>query len=376
MSLSGAIGGLDQGRPRLPALGFATLLAGGIFFAKLAPSLWYLQLLLVAASSVLFFLFRTRRQSVIFAELTFCFLVTASGFLLFTLQERFKQLKPSHLPTQGEDLVLVGTLVGVPWETRGYAAAPLLHFPFQVEAYREADSDQWVKAHCRIMVSVPGGRDLELSGNERLAMIALLRQPRGYANPGGFDRRNFLAGRGIAAEAFIESPEEIAKLESSVSGSARLFDPLYWANGLRARLFGFHREFYHEKGVQEVASAMLIGAREQVPYPLREDFALSGTIHVLVVSGLHVGFIAGAAYLLFSLLFGRGLATSLISVFVVLLFALISGGRPSVMRRVAVTSPTALSKSSVWRLNAVKLNVPDTRGPAMPGGLTVCLSRA
>ncbi|MBN2289826.1 MAG: ComEC/Rec2 family competence protein, partial [Candidatus Glassbacteria bacterium] len=96
--------------------------------------------------------------------------------------------------------------------------------------------------------------------------------------------------------------------------------------------FERHGRLYKDNRVRAVASALLLGAREQLPPLVRRDFTDSGTMHVLVVSGLHVGFVAGALYLALSLVLGRGWACSSAVSLAVLFFALVCGARPSVLR--------------------------------------------
>jgi len=81
-----------------------------------------------------------------------------------------------------------------------------------------------------------------------------------------------------------------------------------------------------------LATALLLGDRRGVDAALVDAFATTGTLHLLAVSGLHVGFLAGA--LAFGLrLFGTGPAARAGVVAVSLAgYAAIVGGRPSVVR--------------------------------------------
>ena len=47
-------------------------------------------------------------------------------------------------------------------------------------------------------------------------------------------------------------------------------------------------------GVYPLAAAVILGAQDRLSRDDREPFVLSGSAHVLSVSGLHVGIIAGA----------------------------------------------------------------------------------
>ena len=320
------------GANRLPALSLAALLALGIYSAYLSAYLWLVPSSLLAASLILYLFFQSSRLRKFLAQLSVFSLVVLCGFFLFRLHEQQRRHVLSGQPLEQRHVGISGHLLGPPWKTRAYMLGELLHFQFRVQAQKEIGGNGWEQADYRIIVTVADSPDLKFYGNESLAFPALLQNVSGFANPGGFDWREYLAANSVVAEAVVEAPGEIERLAGSGSLLSALFNPRRLALELRSRLYAFHEELYPPGGVREVASAMLIGARQQVPRILRDDFVSSGTIHVLVVSGLHVGYIAALVYILLSLVSGRGWTASLLSVGAVFLFALTSGARPSVLR--------------------------------------------
>ena len=95
-----------------------------------------------------------------------------------------------------------------------------------------------------------------------------------------------------------------------------------------------------ERGVLE---ALLLGDRRRLSADTREAFAASGAMHVLAVSGLHVGIIAGI--LMWALTLGkwqkglyeqrrrRYLQAAIVS-FALIFYAILTGLSPSVCRSV------------------------------------------
>ncbi len=81
-----------------------------------------------------------------------------------------------------------------------------------------------------------------------------------------------------------------------------------------------------------LASGLLVGAREQIDYDQTQQFFLTGTIHILAISGVHVGFLAYGFWLVMrtGLLSRRG-AIAAAMVFV-LLYALVTEAQPPVVR--------------------------------------------
>jgi len=111
-------------------------------------------------------------------------------------------------------------------------------------------------------------------------------------NPGEISPRARLAYRSIRAESRIYSEDHIELLRE-----ARGLSPLRLALGLKNRLAAVLRSSLPDRrgrpgSLQSVIlEAVMLGERGPVPFEIRERFREVGVIHVLVVSGLHVGFI-------------------------------------------------------------------------------------
>ena len=80
------------------------------------------------------------------------------------------------------------------------------------------------------------------------------------------------------------------------------------------------------------AGALLTGNRNQIPYYLSDIFKKVGTLHILAISGLHVGFIAGIFIIILMLIGFRHIHLYLMASISIILYALFIGGSPSVKR--------------------------------------------
>ncbi len=69
-------------------------------------------------------------------------------------------------------------------------------------------------------------------------------------------------------------------------------------NRLLAQYLDDEHSDRHSKRLSEMAAAVLLGAREQLEPDRIEPFVETGTIHLLVIAGLHLGILAGAVLLL------------------------------------------------------------------------------
>jgi competence protein ComEC len=78
--------------------------------------------------------------------------------------------------------------------------------------------------------------------------------------------------------------------------------------------------------------AMFLGDRSELPRHIKQLFAVTGTAHVLAISGLHIGIITGLIWFLSQPLVSRNLPHVLLTTTVLLIYISLSGGRVSVAR--------------------------------------------
>ncbi len=120
---------------------------------------------------------------------------------------------------------------------------------------------------------------------ERIRVMAKVRRPRNFRNPGAFDFRGYLADHGIAA------------LGSAKSTDVQLLP------GFSGNKFEWWRSRMHQAVIRKVQAlwpareaalidAMVIGEEAFIDRDTRVDFQRSGTYHVLVVSGMNVSILA------------------------------------------------------------------------------------
>ena len=88
-----------------------------------------------------------------------------------------------------------------------------------------------------------------------------------------------------------------------------------------------------------MGQALLLGMRDGLPDDLVEEFRVTGTAHVLAISGLHVGVLLGISMSSSAWLFGRRHRLYLLAPFVLVwMYALLAGASPSVIRAAAMGS--------------------------------------
>ncbi len=125
-----------------------------------------------------------------------------------------------------------------------------------------------------------------------------LRAPRGLSNPGGFDYPGWLLSEGVSATGYVRSAATSKMLNGDTGMSiAKLRFCLQRSIDKLA---------LSERGKGFVA-ALTIGDKQFIPAAMWRTLELTGTLHLMVVSGLHIGILAGCGWLL-GMVAGRLLA--------------------------------------------------------------------
>ncbi|HKK67276.1 MAG TPA: ComEC/Rec2 family competence protein, partial [Bacteroidales bacterium] len=152
-------------------------------------------------------------------------------------------------------------------------------------------------------------------------------------NPVSFDYGKYLFRQGISGTGFVK------KDNFKVLPGGGLHGVLGQIKEMRHQT----RQVYQENGIEgeelQVLSALTLGMRHELDDEVKERFVHSGAIHVLAVSGLHVGIVFIFLNLLLNtFLPARSFIRMLIVVAVLTFFALLTGAAPSVFRAVVMLS--------------------------------------
>ena len=161
---------------------------------------------------------------------------------------------------------------------------------------------------------------------DRMQLQIQLYQPGPPRNPGAFDYRDFLKRRGIDALGTVQKRNQI------ITHQRKKDD--WWAQ-IVLPIRNLIRRAIDQNlsgGPAGLLKGVLLGAKHAVPEEVKTAFAQTGVNHVLAVSGLHVGLIAGTVFFILKILgIGRGI-TATLTIFALVLYALITGLPPSVVR--------------------------------------------
>jgi competence protein ComEC len=116
---------------------------------------------------------------------------------------------------------------------------------------------------------------------------ARLRAPRGLANPQGFDYEGWLFRQRIGATGYVVSAARMA--QQPVVG--RITE-------LRRHFLQRTHALLPDDAARAVLTAVTIGARQDITRAQWDQYARTGTSHLMSISGLHIGLAAAGLFLL------------------------------------------------------------------------------
>lgn len=179
----------------------------------------------------------------------------------------------------------------------------------------------------------------ELRCGDSVTVAATLREPERYRDPGVWDGRAWLLSQGIGAVGAAKA-DQLAVTGRAVQSWWRRLPCLVHSmqQGASERLIGYADAtprhpfprwltLTHEDAA--MLSAMVTGDRTYLGRNLRSGFEKTGSFHLLVVSGLHLGLFAGFVFALSKRLRLPRIAATMTTIGLAFAYALLTGfGQP------------------------------------------------
>ncbi len=198
------------------------------------------------------------------------------------------------------------------------------------------DSTGWERAGGKVILYFEkDGRVGDIKYGDVLILNSTLQRVEPPHNPEEFDYSGYLKNRGIYDRGFVGS--DSWKLLSRNNGnSVKAF-----GTGIRSKFMDILRQNNVSGKEFAVASAILLGYDDYLDVEQKQAFAGAGAMHILCVSGLHVGIIYLVLNFMLSFL-NKKRITRVIKVvlllFLIWFYALITGFSPSVSRAATMFS--------------------------------------
>lgn len=274
------------------------------------------------------------------------FLLLIALFFTFLGSWRFRSVLPDPVPSSvldGSSFVCVIKQTPVERTTSIKCVA---------EVTAVQDSVGWVNYSVPVMLFFEQDSTLEFPAcGDKVLINKPLSLVRESGNPYSFNYKQYLYRKGIQLQVYVRNGEWVTvsqavstfSLENSATKLRNVFLSLLNKSGLQGEDLA-------------VASAILLGYDELLNDELRASYAAAGALHVLCVSGMHVGVIYLIAAFLLAPLKKRKHLKLLYAIFLLLtvwFYALLTGLSPSVTRAATMFSFVAFGdaigrKSTLW----------------------------
>jgi competence protein ComEC len=171
---------------------------------------------------------------------------------------------------------------------------------------------------------------------DRLRFLCKLYPPHGFHNPGGFSYERHLAFERIHTIGFLSEKKGLVKLGEGFKNPFTL-----QVEGWRDRIRDFLNREAHPP-TSSIFKALVLGEQGDIPEEIKEYFILTGTAHLLAISGDQFGIVALLSFSLLIWILKRSeflLLTidvkkwaSALTIPCIVLYAFIAGGGISVIR--------------------------------------------
>lgn len=178
---------------------------------------------------------------------------------------------------EGEDIAVLAEVVGLPQQQAGRTRVDL-------RLLRVHDHPSLEGRRVRISHYGDGSA---LQPGSRWALVLRLRRPRGLANPGGFDFERFALERRIAATGYIRD-----------DGDGVPLAPAHGIDLLRARLSASIARLLDDHPTARFLQALAVADTRALGPRDWDVLRATGITHLIAISGLHVGLVAGFGALL------------------------------------------------------------------------------
>lgn len=317
-----------SGAFRLPLIPIFIAYTVGIYFGyfdlPFLPQGWIFILILLAFWTLLLLIKRTRMGSWVAVSIFFL-------LGIFSIQLYLHPQHPSsHLIhfTGLERMSLEGIVDRPPERSRGRTQLLL-------RSQQVIFSNRHIPVNGLALIFLKE-EDPSLRVGDRLRLLCKLYPPQGFHNPGGFSYERHLAFERIHTIGFLSEEKGLVKLGEGFKNPF-LLQTESWRDHIRDFL---NREAHPP--TSSIFKALVLGEQGDIPEEIKEYFILTGTAHLLAISGDQFGIVALLSFSLLIWILKRSefllLSISVrkwaagLTIPCIIVYAFIAGGGISVIR--------------------------------------------
>ena len=179
---------------------------------------------------------------------------------------------------QGQDVSVQGYIASLPRQQ-----GSRINFEFIVTA-----APTGVPERLRLNWYAP---QMPVKGGQSWEMTVRLKRPHGLSNQGGFDYEAWLFANHLGATGYVRPKPLARQIEPQ-------FEITRYQTQLRQQLSDSLDNAMPHSDWLGVVKALTIGSQDAITKQQWEIFRKTGTVHLMVISGTHIGLVAGLVFLL------------------------------------------------------------------------------
>lgn len=210
--------------------------------------------------------------------------------------------------------------------------------PATVQAVRHHNTWQPVQGNIRIYVYRKNCRRSFREG-QRFLMQAALVPIENNGNPGSFDYRGYAARQGLFHQVFVSDSLMTVLPPGTQVGT--------WLENVRRSMTAVINDYITDNTTRALAAATVLNERSSLDDDLMKAYSVTGIVHIVAISGMHISLLAGMVLFALKPLSGsraRKLKYLLASI-VVWVYIALSGCPPSAVRAGVMFS---LLAAGIW----------------------------
>lgn len=281
------------------------------------------------ASALLFLFF-----GVMFSKKKFIFILLLGGGLFFVGAYNAQNIenqvfKAKKIVSFSEKYNIAGEIVSFPKSKRRenvYEHRDEFKTSFVFKANEIKDKDGDVKDFKgKLQVFIYSEGKVNFKRGDNLILKSAVNLPFKPSNYHQFDYGKYLKHKKIPAVCYIKDITDVKK----ISGGNVFYT---FIENIREYFSIAIEDNIKDKKIRAFLSAVILGDQDMLENKMRDRFLKTGTIHVLAVSGLHLGIITMLVFFVLGFCFTKRNCIYIFTLLFIAGYALIVGLRPSVLR--------------------------------------------
>lgn len=311
-------------------IGFISGILFAYYFHPSLPILFILLSISISVFGILYILFKNKSKYIFYFGLTTYLLSFLIGISTQVIHiDHFQKSNYSHITTIFEEPHSISVII----------REKLKSTPFSDRYIALINSVDEKKQTGRIILNIQKDslyHEFEIGAP--LLIKGILSKNRPPNNPNQFDYSKYLENKQIYAQLYADVDE--IKIGTEIEKNI-----WYYSSKLRTRIIRNLEKNNFHKTELNVAIALIMGQQQDISPEIIRDYQYAGAVHILSVSGLHIGFI-----LIFVTFILKPIPNTKRGSFIKLLiilaslftFGIIAGLAPSVVRSVTMFSFVAI----------------------------------